>query len=83
MTFGDIIDRENRQIAQEAIHSTKVEDILELLGEVGDIPDSISENLMEVKDIECLKKLLKIAARTDSISDFEEKMDEVLNLTAS
>lgn len=81
MTFGDIIDRENRQAAREAVHNTKVEDILELLEEVGDVPDSVSETLEQTTDMEYLKKFHKIAAHVGTMEEFEEKMNEVLQLT--
>ena len=77
MTFGDIIDRENRY----AVHNAKVEAILELLEEVGDVPDSVSETLEQTTDMEYLKKLHKIAVHVGTMEEFEEKMNEVLQLT--
>lgn len=84
MTFGDIIDREKREAAKEAAreasHSTRVEAIIELLEEVGDVSDSIPERLEQIEDPEQLKKLHRIAAHAGSIAEFEEKMNEALNL---
>ena len=90
MTFGDLIDRERREAAQEAAQEaareatqiatkeTTIDNILELLEDVGSIPSDLSERLEDIQDIDCLKKLLKIAARVDSIDAFEEKMREII-----
>ena len=85
MTFGDLIDRERRDAAreatQEAAKETTIENILDLLEDLGDIPIGLSAHLEGIEDINCLKKLLKTAARVDSIDEFEEKMDELLKET--
>ena len=82
MTLGDLIDRERREAAQEAtqeaVKENTIENILELLEDVGNIPSDLSERLENIQDIDCLKKLHKIAARVDSIEEFEEKMREII-----
>ena len=85
MTFGDLIDRERRDAAreatQEAAKETTIENILDLLEDLGDIPTDLSDHLEGIEDMDSLKKLLKTAARVDSIDEFEEKMDELLKET--
>ena len=78
MTLGDLLDRERRDATREAVKETTIENILELLEDVGSIPSDLSERLEEIQDIDCLKKLHKIAARVDSIDAFEEKMREII-----
>ena len=86
MTLGDLIDRERREAAQEAAQEatqiatkeTTIDNILELLEDLGSIPSDLSERLEDIQDIDCLKKLHKIAARVDSIEAFEEKMREII-----
>ena len=73
MTFGDYIDRERRE--------EKIEDILCLLREHGEISDELRTKINVQKDKDMLRELLKLAARVDSIEDFEEQMDEVLKNT--
>ena len=73
MTFGDYIDRERRE--------EKIEDILDLLGDYGEIPEELIDRINTQHDKESLRILLKLAARVDSIEDFEEQMDEVLKNT--
>ena len=82
MTFGDLIDRERRDAAreatQEAARETTIENILDLLEDLGDIPVGLSAHLENIEDMDCLRKLHKTAARVDSIEEFEEKMDKLL-----
>ena len=77
MTFGDLIDRERRDATKE----NTINNILDLLEDLGDIPISLSDRLEDIKDMDCLKILLKTAARVDSIEAFEAKMDEILKDT--
>ena len=51
----------------------KAEDIVELLEEVGELPDALKNLIMGQNDIEVLRRWVKAAARADSIEDFEEK----------
>ena len=83
MTLGDLIDREveeaveenTRQVTQQVTHSTKVDDILELLEDAdGEITESLKARLEAISDPEQLKHLHKLAARVGSVTEFEEKM---------
>lgn len=56
----------------------KAEDVLQLLGELGEIPDTLRERIQKETDLQVLSKWLKNAARAESISEFEDKMDEFL-----
>ncbi|SHK00059.1 hypothetical protein [Hespellia stercorisuis] len=52
----------------------KAEDILELLEEYGTVPGEFVREIREQKDLEILKRWLKIAARVNSVQEFEEKI---------
>ena len=56
---------------QDANANGKAEDIIELLKDVGDVSEGLSRIIYNQKDIEVLKKWLKLAARTGSIEEFE------------
>ena len=58
MTLGDLLDRERRDATREAVKENTIENILELLEDVGSIPSDLSDRLEDVQDIDCLKKLL-------------------------
>ena len=73
MTFGDYIDRERRE--------AHVGYILDLLADLGDVPAELVMKLNAQHDSESLRKLHKLAAHVDSIEDFEEQMEEVINNT--
>ena len=78
MTFGDLIDMEREEAADKATRKTKVIDILELLEEYGEVPDSLRGKIEVETDIETLKIWLKLAARVDSVEEFQAKMDEAI-----
>ena len=85
MTFGDLIDMEREEAANKAAkeatdkatRKTKVMDILELLEEYGEVSESVRSKIEAETDIEILKRWHKLAARVDSIEEFQAKMDEV------
>ena len=52
----------------------KAEDILELLEELGDIPKEICDKISAEKDLQQLKKWVKLAAKSNTIAQFAEKM---------
>lgn len=52
----------------------KVEDVLQLLGELGTVPDALKERIRRETDLQVLGKWLKVAARAESISEFEVRM---------
>lgn len=52
----------------------KAEGVLELLAELGDIPEELSTEIMAQKDLDILKKWLKLAARAKSVEDFACRM---------
>jgi hypothetical protein len=52
----------------------KIEDILELLEELGDVPDILRKKIQKQNDTTVLSKWLRLAAKTSSIEEFEEKM---------
>ncbi len=77
MTFGDIIDRE----ADKAKMEERVECILDLLCELGEVSPELEARVNAQNDMDCLKKLHRLAAHVESIEEFEEQMDEVLKDT--
>ena len=66
MRFEEIIYYEREDAAKD----TKVQDILELLEDHGQIPDSLERQLEETEDMDLLKKYHKLAAKADSIDAF-------------
>ena len=67
MRFEEIIYYERKEAAIDAI----VENILDLLEEYGDIPERVKKQLKETNDKNKLKKWHKIAAKVNSIKEFE------------
>lgn len=54
----------------------KAEAVLQLLSELGVLPEALKERILKEKDLQILGKWLKAAAKAESIEDFEDKMDD-------
>lgn len=54
----------------------KQEAVIEVLGELGMIPERLVLQMESVEDSEILRALLKLAAKADSIDAFEESAAE-------
>ena len=72
MTLGYYLDQEREEGIEIGSFNTKINDILELLEELGPVPDDFKRRLEGIKDLDELSRLLKIAAHADSIKEFEE-----------
>lgn len=51
-----------------------LEMLLELMNDLGEIPDELRNRIASEKDLETLKKWLRLAARSESLDEFLEKM---------
>ena len=52
--------------------------MLELLEDLGTVPESLRERIAAISDLEILQKLLKLAARAGSLEEFEKNVHDVL-----
>ena len=50
----------------------KAEAVLELLGDLGEIPNALLERIRKETDLQVLRKWLKAAAGAESIAEFEK-----------
>lgn len=64
----------SEEIRKDGIIDGSQDNILELLGEIGEIPDGLAEKIWRQYDLEILKKWLKIAAKVTSIEEFESQI---------
>ena len=51
----------------------KAEDVLELLAELGAVSEELRRTVMETRDLEQLKTWLKLAAKTESVEQFQRQ----------
>ena len=79
MIFEEMLKEEKQEGRKEGRLEATREAVLELLKELGEIPEEIQEKIGKLEDITKLKILLKMAARADSISAFEEETEEYFN----
>ncbi|MDO4343712.1 MAG: Rpn family recombination-promoting nuclease/putative transposase [Eubacteriales bacterium] len=66
---GELIGRAAGEIAGRA--EGKAESVLELLEELGNVPQSLREHILSETDIELLQRLLKRAAKAETLHQFE------------
>ena len=62
---------EDDYVRDEGKIEGKVEDILELLEDMGEVSETLKKRIMEQKDLEQLRIWHKLAARAQSIEEFE------------
>ena len=55
----------------------KAESVLELLEDLGEIPEELKKKIMSQRDMETLKKWHKMAARAESLGKFEQAIEEL------
>ena len=68
MTLGDYFDQERQD--------TMVQCIVELLEDIGPVPDDLRRRLEQITDLDELRRMHKVAARAGSIAGFEEAMQK-------
>ncbi|NJD01608.1 MAG: hypothetical protein FIA99_03170 [Ruminiclostridium sp.] len=64
-----------REGKKEGIREGKINDILELLEENGNVPEVLREKIFAQDNADQLSKWLRLAARVRSIDEFVEKMN--------
>lgn len=86
MIFEEMLRDEREEGKAEGIAEGKAEGIaegkteavlemlLELMNDLGEIPDELRNRITSEKDLETLKKWLRLAARSESLDEFLEKM---------
>ena len=67
---------ERKEYLKEGETCGKALSILELLEDFGSIPDNLKQQIMNQKDEQILSKWHKLAARSSSLEDFMQKMNE-------
>ena len=68
MQFREILDEEKAE--------GKAEDIIDLLSDLGIVPEKLREKIFEEKDLDVLRFYLKNAAAAKSIPEFESRINE-------
>lgn len=68
---------EYRMVREDAKMEMVQENILDLLEELGDIPDSLEKTIHEQERIPVLKKWHKLAAKAGSFQEFESQISQI------
>ena len=78
MIFEEMLREEKQEGRQEGRIEATQEAVLELLEDLGELPNGIRDRIAGLENLEDLKALHKIAARTDSLQAFAEDMEKYL-----
>ena len=70
MIFEEMLRAERAEGKAEAV----LEMLLELMSNLGEIPDELRNRITSEKDLETLKKWHRLAARSESLDEFLKKM---------
>ncbi len=65
---GEILGR------KEGITTGRAESVIDLLSDIGEVPEKIKEKIYAEKDLDVLKKWLYLAKRMDSLDEFQKNM---------
>ena len=79
MTLEELLKDEKQEGRLEATR----ENILELLEELGPVPDQLRDRLEELEELGDLRALLKLAAKADSLDVFEKEAGKYLQPSQS
>ena len=67
-------ERENGRIEGKA--EGKAESILELLSDLGEVPEELRKKILGEKDLDILKSYLKKASASKTIEEFQKLVDQ-------
>ena len=68
-------ERENGRIEGKA--EGKAESILELLSDLGEVPEELRKKILGEKDLDILKSYLKKASASKTIEEFQKLVDQL------
>lgn len=73
-----LLELEIKRERREAKAEGKAEDVLELIEGLGPVPEDLREVIMQEKNLDVLKKWLRLAAKSASVEEFRNRMEENL-----
>ena len=68
----------DKTLLEEGCEVGRKADILILLESLGPVPDEISQKIMKVTDEQSQVRLLKLAAKVESIEEYSKCLNDVL-----
>lgn len=74
MIFQEMLADEREEGRIEGKLSARIEDILEFLESLGTVSQELKARIQKEKDMETLKRWNKLAAKVESINEFQENM---------
>ncbi|MDO4167911.1 MAG: hypothetical protein Q4D32_10965 [Eubacteriales bacterium] len=78
MLFEEMMKDEFKAGKAEGKIEGKIEDILEVLADLGSVSDSLKERIRLVQDDQVLNEVFRLARKSGSIGEFQERLDAML-----
>ena len=79
MIFEEMMEEERNAGREEGALKAKIDDIFELLEDVGTVSESLKERIDALGNEKQLKALHKLAARAESVEEFEREAQVILS----
>jgi predicted transposase YdaD len=76
MIFEEMLSEERAEGRAEGRIEGKAEDLIDLLSELGDVPEELREKIKAEKNLETLTDYLKKAFRAKSVDQFLEEISQ-------
>jgi len=74
--LGEEIGRAEGRVQGRA--EGKVESLLEILEELGTVSDETRQKIMSQRDADILKRWIKVAARAETMEEFEKELEDII-----
>lgn len=78
MRFDEVLYWEKKESHEEGQEEAFQSMILSFLESLGQISDKLQNQIKGITDISTLEQLVKVAAKADSISDFEKELKTII-----
>ena len=79
MLFELLLKDEHDAGLQEGMQQALYNQILDFLNDLDPVPQELSDKIIEEKNLDILKRWVKLSARVSNVQEFEDKMDIVVS----
>lgn len=74
MTFEEFLNEEKEEAREEGRLEGRGQLVIEMLEEMGSVPEELQEKIRQEKDLNVLKKWCRLAMKVENVEQFEREM---------
>ena len=74
MTFEEFLNEEKEEAREEGRLEGRGQLVIEMLEEMGSVPEELQEKIRQEKDLNILKKWCRLAMKVENVGQFEREM---------